>query len=315
MNVTSAGPVLMLTALELEYQAVRAHLAGLQGRTHREGTRFETGRLPGGAGEVAIGVTGAGNLAAAVLAERGITTFAPRALLFVGVAGALKDDINLGDIVVATKTYAYHGGKDGDEGFADRPAAWPAPHELEQLARHISRTRSWAGYLATQPHDNLPAVHFRPIAAGEVVLNSRDTALARQLRGTYNDAVAIEMESAGAAQAGHLNRSLPVLTIRGISDKADGAKDAADAARWQPAAAAHAAAFAIALAAEITARPPGESGTWDPSAQRRQEPARMNVTAHTGGIAYGVLDGNMYINQPAAPTYPPGQSPGGKGSA
>lgn len=310
MNVASAEYVLMLTALDLEYQAVRAQLTGWQKCPHQEGTLFETARLPGCGGEVAIGVTGEGNLAAAVLAERAISTFAPYALLFVGVAGALKDDINLGDIVVGTKTYAYHGGKDSDDGFAVRPRAWPAPHELEQLARHISRTKSWSRYLAPQSRDHMPEVHFRPIAAGEVVLNSRDTPLAKQLRWTYNDAAAIEMESAGAAQAGHLNRSLPVLTIRGISDKADGAKDVADAARWQPAAAAHAAAFAVALAKEIIADRPGEAAVRDSRTRQRQEPVRMNVTAQTGGIAYGVLDGNMYINQPAGTTYAPGLSGG-----
>lgn len=90
-------------------------------------------------------------------------------------------------------------------------------------------------------------MHFRPIAAGEVVLNSRTSPLAEQLRRTYNDAAAIEMESAGVFGAGHLNRSWPVLTIRGISDRADGAKHIADKAGLQTVAAANAAAFAFAL--------------------------------------------------------------------
>ena len=41
------------------------------------------------------------------------------------------------------------------------------------------------------------------------------------LREHYNDAVAVEMEAAGVAQAGHLNDGLPAIMVRGISDYAD----------------------------------------------------------------------------------------------
>lgn len=55
------------------------------------------------------------------------------------------------------------------------------------------------------------------------------------------------MEAAGVAQAAHLNDSLPVVVVRGISDRADGGKVAADGAGWQPRAVINAAAFAVAL--------------------------------------------------------------------
>jgi nucleoside phosphorylase len=194
--------------------------------------------------------------------------FRPQALLLVGVAGALKDDINLGDVVVATKVYGYHGGNDEDDGFLTRPRAWDAPHELDQLARRIARMSSWTAVLDAASLQRLPTVHLKPIAAGEVILNSRVTPLAQQLHRTYNDAAAIEMESAGVASAGHLNRSLPVLTIRGISDKADGHKLHADAVGWQSTAAAHAAAFAIVLAGEILIRTTTTTTTDQPATSR-----------------------------------------------
>src|ERR1700680_2420088 len=146
----------------------------------------------------------------------------------VGVAGALKDGISLGDIVVAEKISASHGGRDEGDGLLTRPHAWDADHELLQLAHYVSWTESWTRYLAPDPSRQQPTVHFEAIAAGEVVLNSRDTPLRKQLHRNYNDAAAIEMESAGIAQASGLTRSLPVLTIRGISDKADGAQHDAD---------------------------------------------------------------------------------------
>ena len=305
MNGPARGGVLVLTALDLEYQAVRAHLSGLREYSHPAGTLFETGQLAGG-GQITLAVTGEGNPGAAVLAERAITMFGPQAVMFVGVAGSLKDDVGLGDIVVGTKIYAYHGGAEADDGFLARPRAFEAAHELEQPARRIARTGSWASRLGPGSPAALPKVHFKPIAAGEVLLNSRDAPLARQLRRTYQDAAAIEMESAGMSQASHLNRGLPAITIRGISDRADGAKHAADEAGWQPRAAAHAAAFAATLAEEIMAR--SAAGPGEPSAPHAG--ATQNVTAHQGGAAYGVLHGNMYLNEqagrgPAAADGPP----------
>jgi nucleoside phosphorylase len=94
-----------------------------------------------------------------------------------------------------------------------------------------------------------PTVHFKPIASGEVILSAPDTALAARLHASYNDAVAVEMESAGVAQAAHLNRSLPVLSVRGISDRADTGKHRADAAGWQQVAAGCAAAFTVTMSA------------------------------------------------------------------
>ncbi len=306
MNGPARGGVLVLTALDLEYQAVRAHLSGLREYSHPAGTLFETGQLPDG-GRITLAVTGEGNPGAAVLAERAITMFGPQAVMFVGVAGSLKDDVGLGDIVVGTKIYAYHGGAEADDGFLARPRAFEAAHELEQPARRIARTGSWASRLGPGSPAALPTVHFKPIAAGEVLLNSRDAPLARQLRRTYQDAAAIEMESAGLSQASHLNRGLPAITIRGISDRADSAKHAADEAGWQPRAAAHAAAFAVTLAEEVMAR--STAGPGEPSAPRAG--ATQNITAHQGGAAYGVFHGNMYLNEqagrgPAAADDPPG---------
>jgi hypothetical protein len=52
--------------------------------------------------------------------------------LFVGIAGSLVDSVQLGDVVVATRVGAYHGGKQVAEGFMARPVTWPAAWPLEQ---------------------------------------------------------------------------------------------------------------------------------------------------------------------------------------
>lgn len=238
--------VVVLTALPVESAAVRDLLSGLTVVRHETGTIFEVGETADGR-RVALAETGGTNVSTAVIADRAITTFRPRALFFVGVAGALKDDIGLGDVVVATSVYAYQGGKVTDDGFLARPQGWKASHDLEQLARLVVRSPPWS----VEAAGDAVRVHFKPIAAGDVVLDSRTAPVARLLHDNYNDAAAIEMESAGAAEAGHLNRGLSMLAVRGISDLADGAKSLADADGWQPRAAAHAAAFVVALIAEL----------------------------------------------------------------
>jgi adenosylhomocysteine nucleosidase len=240
--------VVMLTALNLEYEAVRCKLVDPHVHRHERGTRFEVGTLRGTECRVALGLVGKGNHSAAVLAERAIQQFAPVAVLFVGVAGALWDATPLGDVVMATHVYAYHGGTSEDDGLKARPRAWEAPHGISQLAAHLARKGDWI--TSSPPGVRTPKIHFGGIAAGEVVQNSRVSYEAKWIREHYNDALAIEMEAAGVAQAGHLNGS-PVAIVRGISDRADGTKTTSEDGTWQPRAAANVAAFAVRLAEEL----------------------------------------------------------------
>jgi adenosylhomocysteine nucleosidase len=242
-------PIVMLTALNMEYNEVRARLTGIRVRTHPAGTRFEVGRLGSDGCPVALALVGKGNQHAAVLAERAVAEFSPQVVLFAGIAGALWPHIGLGDVVVATHVYAYHGGTSEDDGLKARPRVWEVSHRSEQIAQHLARDGAWAARLP--PGSAAPAVHFGPIAAGEVVQDSAISAQARWIRQHYHDALAIETEAAGVAQACQLNDSLPVMVVRGISDRADGSKVRCDDAGWQRTAAAHAAAFSTALATAL----------------------------------------------------------------
>lgn len=103
---TNSGLVVILTALNLEYEAVRDQLTDLRVRRHPAGTRFEVGRIDRSDCRIALGLVGKGNHPAAVLAERAMAEFSPAAVLFVGVAGGLWPNIRLGDVVVASKIYA-----------------------------------------------------------------------------------------------------------------------------------------------------------------------------------------------------------------
>ncbi|WP_394621408.1 hypothetical protein JNUCC0626_20600 [Lentzea sp. JNUCC 0626] len=289
--------IVILTALAVEQEAVLEHLVDVREHRHVQGTLFDVGTLVGRPDrQVALGVTGQGTLAAATLTERAIAEFSPAAVLFAGIAGALRDKLRIGDVVVATKVHAYHGGKSEDENFLARPRSWEISHELEQLARRVRRTRTWCEPLAPPGEAEAPEVHFEAIAAGDVVLNSRISPIANLLHHNYNDAVAIEMESAGFASAAHLAGRIGTATVRGISDHADGTKATTDAGGSQRLAARNAAAFAVALAAAV----PDET-TWVPAgkAPRPAPPIRNRNIASAGatvGQQNAVNNGAFTLN-------------------
>ena len=264
MSVPEPQPtVLVLTALPLEYAAVRAYVEQRQERVHPDGTRVEQGQLADTAWQVAIVELGVGADRAAALTSQLINWLHPQAVLFVGVAGSLKKDIEIGDVVVGTQVYEIHGGKQTPEGFLVRPKALPGSHALEQAARSAVR--------------DMPDVraHFVPIATGDVVLADAKSEIARFIRSNYNDAGAIEMEGSGALQAAHLNGQLDALVVRGISDRANDDKSDDDASGSQQRAAKQAALVTVALLRKHRPR--------EGSAGAEEEPHRGGGGANYGG--------------------------------
>lgn len=106
--MTSNQKAIILTALSVEYLAVRAHLTDLQEETLPKGTIYERGSFVSTARtwEIAIVEIGQGNPAAAVKPERAIQFFEPHVILFVGVAGGVKD-VALGDVVAAASRRSF----------------------------------------------------------------------------------------------------------------------------------------------------------------------------------------------------------------
>jgi nucleoside phosphorylase len=249
--------VVILTPLPLEFAAVHAHLRGSRRISHPAGTAAEVGTVPGVPWPVAVILTGEGTGDAGALAERVSSWLEPRLLLVVGIAGSLKKDVALGDVVAATWVYGYHGGKEDGTGFHARPRAWRGHHGMTQVAGILAAIgNGWAESL-----DGQPSVHLKPIASGDILLNSRTSPLRERLHENFDDAVAIEMESAGVMAAASLVDKMPVLTVRGISDLADGRKHKSEEGGLQPVAAAHAAAFAMAVLRELPADFAGKPGT------------------------------------------------------
>lgn len=245
------GRAVILTALRVEYEAVRVHLKNLREEVHK-GTVYERGNFNAGEAEWEIGIAqvGAGNATAAFEAERAIDHFAPDIVLFVGVAGGIKD-VALGDVVAATKVYGYESGKVAQSKFLARPDVGESGYLLVQRAMAESRKKDWLQRIRSRAQQMAsPRVFVGAIAAGEKVVASTRSTVFTLLHVNYNDALAVEMEGRGFLHATHGNGHVQALIVRGISDLLDG-KSQVDALGFQEVAARHASAFAFEILAKL----------------------------------------------------------------
>lgn len=170
----------ILTAHQTEYFAVQKHLSERQEEIHK-GTVYERGKFiaHGREWEIGIAEIGAGNDGAASEAERAIAYFNADIILFVGVAGGIKD-VAIGDVVAATKVYGYESGKAASQ-FLPCPDLGQTSHNLEQRARSERRKKDWRNRLKSS-FAQIPHVHVAPIAAGAKVVSSNRSSVFKFLQ-------------------------------------------------------------------------------------------------------------------------------------
>ncbi|MBP8535776.1 hypothetical protein GWI24_22235, partial [Streptomyces sp. MK37H] len=253
---TARADVVVLTALEVEYRAVCAHLKDPRPVQAERGALFELGVFREGSEErtVAIHMTGPGNPGAAASVERAAALFAPRAVLFVGVAGGVKD-VALGDVVAADAVYDYETGKDTETGFLPRQKTYQSAYGLVQLARLVAAGDAWQRRIRPGGDAPRPRAHVKPLAAGGRVVAHHRSDVGLRLAASAGDALAVDMEGFGFLAGAYVNQQLDALVIRGISDLL-GDKGETHDERWQPVASRHAAAFAFELIGRIPAADP-----------------------------------------------------------
>lgn len=251
--------VLVITTVVHESRAVQAHLVDVERIAGANGAIYEMGRFtdPSGDWHVVHALTQAGNSDTSVVATKAHGEFGKfNVQMFVGVAGSLKKDIPIGNVVVGNYVYNSHSGKVDDGGYYSRPHGHPAAPELLKAAQMLVLDGDWVDFIKAPKRTKLPAAEAYPcpfppdavvtaIASGEQVVAGGNTPFYRTIRQYLNDAGAVEMEGWGAMNAAYQEGTAAII-VRGISDMCDG-KDHESDAQHQPIASAHAAAFAFAI--------------------------------------------------------------------
>lgn len=212
--------VAVMSALDEEMALLKAEMALLDS-AQVYGIDFYTGRI--GRQVVVLAKCGVGKVNAAITALLLIDRFSPSAVLFTGIAGALDDQVKVGDIVVSEALAFHDYGAFLEAGFTPKPtyhknSRLRNPLYLPADTTLLRKTRQMAGRIDFRAaKGRLPRVWYGNILTGDAFIASQDKK--EQIRAHF-DALAVEMEGAALAQVCR-HVGIPFLVVRSISDTAD----------------------------------------------------------------------------------------------
>ncbi|MDG4793229.1 hypothetical protein [Micromonospora sp. WMMD1082] len=160
----------------------------------------------------------------ALLAYRDLRQrFAPPLVLLVGIAGAVRADLEIGDVVLADEVIWYDSRRETENGPQRRGRIQATAPVLRRrvndfLVRHgtVVRPEPGRGFL----------IHRGPIGSGNAVVTDAGSDIRSWLVGVHEKVLAVETEAGGLAQGFYeeIAGAQPArgwMTIRGISDRAD----------------------------------------------------------------------------------------------
>lgn len=169
-----------------------------------------------------------GKVAASITATLMIQEFAVTDLIFIGTAGALADELRIGDIVVAKRLVQHDlDARPIISRFelpllnrvyvnTDPDLTALAGHAIEQLL--MKGVEEIVGKEATEEFGLAPTLHFGDIASGDQFINSVEKR--NEILYLLPEIQCVEMEGAAVAQV-CLEFNVPFTVIRTISDTAD----------------------------------------------------------------------------------------------
>ena len=204
----------IISALPEEQAGMLALLSNHERLTHA-GWALEQGLIHGK--PVILALAGVGKVAASSTATMLIERFGVQRIIFTGVAGAVSEAVNVGDVVVGAE-YLQHD--------MDASPLFPR-YEIPYtgITRFAGDTQLIAMLLEALRADSMPAtgskslkIHQGLILSGDRFVSS--AAEVQALRLSQHDALCVEMEGAAVAQVCHSYR-IPFAAVRSISDKAD----------------------------------------------------------------------------------------------
>ena len=221
--------IVIIGAMELEVEELKEKM-DIRSTQEKASMEFLEGTLNDT--EVVIVRSGIGKVNAALCTQILCDVFAVSHIINTGVAGSLKNEIDIGDIVVSTdalhhdvdvRVFGYPLGEVPQMGCL----AFPADKHLSTLAASVCR----------EVNPDIEVYEGRVVSGDQFVSDKQvKDNIIENFQG-----FCVEMEGASIAHAAYLNH-VPFVIIRAISDKADDSAEM-DYPTFEKAAAAHSAAL------------------------------------------------------------------------
>ena len=198
----------IIGAMEVEVKELREMMENPQAQTVA-GMTFYQGTIKGK--EVVVVRSGIGKVNAGICSQILVDRYQVEGIINTGIAGSLRNEINIGDIVLATVAvqhdvdatgFGYPLGEIPQMGIKE----FPADEKLRALAEECSK----------KANPDIQVFCGR-VASGDQFISSKEKK--NWIQDNF-DAYCTEMEGAAIAQAAYLN-NIPYLVVRAISDKAD----------------------------------------------------------------------------------------------
>lgn len=198
----------IIGAMDVEVKKLREMMTDVETMTVA-GMMFHKGILKGK--NVVLVRSGIGKVNAGLCSQILVDRYQVDGIVNTGIAGSLKNEVNVGDIVLSTAAvqhdvdatgFGYQVGEIPQLGTKEFPAD---EHLLGVAVRCCKKA-----------NPDIQTFTGR-IASGDQFINSREKK--NWIHDTF-DAYCTEMEGAAVAQAAYLNQ-VPYLIVRAISDKAD----------------------------------------------------------------------------------------------
>ena len=198
----------IIGAMDEEVAMIKAQLTDVQVET-RAAMDFYKGKLEGK--EVVVVRSGIGKVNAAVCTQILADIYGVTGVVNTGIAGSLKAEIDIGDIVLSSDALQH----DMDAtGFGYEPGQIP---RVETLAFKADEGLiNLAEECCSKVNPDIHPFVGRVVTGDQVVSDKGKKKWLTDTLGGY----CTEMEGAAIAQACYLN-SIPFLIVRAISDKAD----------------------------------------------------------------------------------------------
>jgi nucleoside phosphorylase len=165
-----------------------------------------------------------GMVSAAVLAANMIRTFTPRIVAMVGICAGMREEVSLGDVVVADPSWDYQSGKYNGTSFEAAPNQLPLNSAVRRRVKAAATEETLIGIRSKwqgSPPPTTIRLHAGPFASGSSVLANKERLAALKLQ--HRKLVAIDMEAYGiySAAADAPTPTPHALVIKGVSDFGD----------------------------------------------------------------------------------------------